>query len=171
MTARLLVVALLLLTAAVLQTALFPALTLLGFRPDLLLLVVLALGLREGAAVGAIVGAVAGLLTDLLVSQAPVGLAVLVFTVIGYGVGQARPYLAPGSISAPLLLAFASGALGTAGYGALASLLGDDRVTLLLLVQASLAVALYNTLLAPMVLTLVRRLWERFPLHSSDRID
>lgn len=171
MIARLLAITLTVLTAAVLQTALFPSLTLLGFRPDLLLLVVLAIALRGGPTTGAVVGAVAGLVTDLLASQAPLGLGVLVFTGLGYGVGQARPYLAPGSVSAPLLLAFVSGAIGTVGYGALASLLGDDRVTPTLLVQAALSVALYNTLLAPIVFGVVRRLDERFPTHASSRVD
>jgi rod shape-determining protein MreD len=168
--ARPLVIALTVLTAAVLQTAMFPSLTLLGFRPDLLLLVVLAVALRDGPIVGAVLGALTGLLSDLLVSQAPLGLGVLVFTGIGYGAGQARPYLAPGSVSAPLLLAFVSGAIGTAVYGALASLLGDDRVTSTLLLQASLVVALYNTLLAPIVFGVIRRLSERFP-RASARVD
>lgn len=167
---RLLLTPLIVVTAAVLQTTLFSSLTLLGFRPDLLLLVVLAIALREGPVAGAVLGASAGLVTDLLVSQAPLGLGVLVFAAIGYGVGQARPYLAPGSISAPLLLAFVSGGLGTAGYGALAALLGDDRVTSTLLLQASLSVALYNTLLAPIVLGVVRWLFERFP-KAYDRVD
>lgn len=167
---RLLVNPLVVVAAAVLQTTLFPSLTLLGFRPDLLLLVVVAIALREGPTPGAVLGALAGLMTDLLVSQAPLGLGVAVYAAIGYGIGQARPYLAPGSISAPLLLAFVSGVMGTAAYGTLASLLGDDRVTSTLLLQASLSVGLYNTLLAPIALGVVRRLFERFPTASA-RVD
>jgi rod shape-determining protein MreD len=167
---RLLLSPLVLVVAAVLQTTLFPSLTLLGFRPDLLLLVVVAIALREGPASGAVLGGLAGLMTDLLVSQAPLGLGVSVFAAVGYGIGQARPYLAPGSISAPLLLAFVSGALGTAGYGALASLLGDDRVSSTLLLQASLSVGLYNTLLAPIALGLIGRLFDHFPTASA-RVD
>ncbi|MEX0835822.1 MAG: rod shape-determining protein MreD [Nitriliruptor sp.] len=158
---------LLLVTAVVIQTALFPALGLGGFRPNLLLLVVLGVALRDGALPGLRVGFAAGLLTDLLTTQAPVGLAVLVLTGIGYTVGVARPYLAPGSVTAPLLLAFVSGLLGTAGYGVLSALLGESRVTFQLLVQASLGVAVFNTLLAPVVLGLVRRLSDRFPIESS----
>lgn len=160
-------IGLLLLTAAVLQTALFPAIGLGGFRPNLLLLVVLGVALRDGALPGLRVGFAAGLIADLLTTQAPVGLAVLVLTGIGYTVGAARPYLAPGSITAPLLLAFTSGLLGTAGYGVLSALLGDSRVTFELLVQASVGVAVFNTLLAPIVLGLVRRLSDRFPLDGS----
>lgn len=171
MIARLLLVGVLLVTSVVLQTALFPSLELLGFRPDLLLLVVLAVGLRDGPLPGLRVGSVAGLLADLLVAQAPAGLSVLVYSVIGYVVGLARPYLAPGSLTAPIMLALLSGVLGTAGYGVLALLLGDDRVTLALLLQASLTVGLYNTLLAPIVLKVVAALSERFPLRGHALVE
>ena len=165
------VVALLLVTALVVQTALFPLLPLGGFRPDLLLLVVLAVALRDGPLSGLRIGFCAGLLTDLLVAQAPVGLASLVYTGVGYTVGVARPYLAPDSITAPIVLAFLSGLLGTAGYGVLLLLLSEDRVSSLLLLQASLSVALYNTLLAPAVLGVVTRLTDRFPLRGASLLD
>jgi rod shape-determining protein MreD len=168
---RLVVVTLLLVTAALLQTALFPFLSLAGFRPDLLLLVVVAVALADGPMAGGRVGFAAGLLSDLLVSQAQVGLAALVFGGIGFAIGMARPYLAPESITAPLILAFLSGAFGTAAYGILALLLGEERVTLPLLLQASLLVALYNTLLAPLALGLLHRLSDRFPLGGSPLLD
>ncbi|WP_052668892.1 rod shape-determining protein MreD [Nitriliruptor alkaliphilus] len=155
-----------LVTAAVLQTALFPALALGGFRPNLLLLVVLGVALRDGALPGMRVGFAAGLLADLLTTQAPVGLATVVLTGLGYTVGVARPYLAPGSFTAPVLLAFVSGLIGTAGFGILAGLLGESGVTFELLLAASLGVALFNTLLAPVVLGLVRRLSDRFPIEG-----
>jgi rod shape-determining protein MreD len=165
------VMALLLATAALFQTALFPLLGLGGFRPDLLLLVVLAVALRDGALPGIRVGFAAGLLTDLAVAQSPAGLAALVYTGIGYTVGVARPYLAPDSFTAPVILAFLSGFLGTAGYGVLTLLLSEDRVTAGLLLQASLSVALYNTLLAPIVIGVVRRLSDRFPLRGASLLD
>jgi rod shape-determining protein MreD len=168
---RAIVVTLLLVTAALLQTTLFPFLSLAGFRPDLLLLVAVAIALHDGPMAGARVGFAAGLLADLLVAQAQVGLAALVFGAVGFVVGMARPYLAPESFTAPLILAFLSGALGTAAYGVLALLLGDDRVTVPLLLQASLVVALYNTLLAPGVLAAVGRLCDRFPLGASSLLD
>ncbi|MFA9446515.1 rod shape-determining protein MreD [Egicoccus sp. AB-alg6-2] len=168
---RVLVVALLLVTAALLQTALFPFVSLGGFRPDLLLLVTLAIGLRDGPLAGLRVGFSAGLLVDLLVSQSPVGLAALVYTAIGFTVGLARPYVAPESVTAPVILAFLTGLLGTASYGVLALLLGEDRITPLLLLQGSFAVALYNTLLAPIVLAAVRVLSSRFPLSGPGLVD
>jgi rod shape-determining protein MreD len=168
---RLLVVTLLLVTAALLQTALFPFLSLAGFRPDLLLLVAVGVAVADGPMAGARVGFAAGLLADLLASQAQVGLAALVFGAIGFTVGLARPYLAPESFTAPLILAFLSGLVGTFAYGTLALLLGEERVTVPLLVQASLLVALYNTLLAPLVFGAVGRLTDRFPLGGSSLLD
>ena len=164
---RLAVISLSLVTAVLLETALFPFLTLVGFRPNLLLLLVVGVALSDGAMSGLRVGFAAGLLTDLMIHQAPVGLAALVFTGVGYVIGLARPYLAPDSLTAPILLAFISGLLGTAGYGVLSILLGDERVTGALLVQASVSVALYNTLLAPIVFGIVNRLSDRFPLQAA----
>jgi rod shape-determining protein MreD len=167
---RVAVTALVLVTAALLQTTLFPHLTLAGFRPDLLLLVVATFALRDGPLVGLRVGFAAGLLADLLLHQSAVGLEALVLLGTGYIVGVARPYLAPESVSAPLVVAFTSGFAATAGYGILARLLGDERFTTDLVVQASVFVALYNTLLTPPVMAGVRWLTTRFPTERAVRI-
>lgn len=164
---RVLVIALLLVTAVLAQTALFPFLALGGLRPDLLLLIVVGIALSDGVMPGLRVGFTAGLMADLLVDQAPVGLAALVYTGIGYIIGTARPYLAPDSLTAPVLLAFLSSLLGTAGYGLLSLLLGDERVSGDMLVEAAVSVGIYNTLLAPIVFGVVRRLSDRFPLEAA----
>jgi rod shape-determining protein MreD len=165
--ARTLVIGLLLVTAAVLETALFPAVALLAVRTDLLLLVVIAVALRDGPLAGLRVGAAAGLLADLLVSQSSAGLGLLVMTVIGYAIGVARPYLAPDSWTAPILLTFVASLVGTAAFGTLAMLLAEERAAPALVVEASLLVALTNTLLAPLVVGVVGRLSERFPLRGA----
>lgn len=167
MIGRVLAIGLLLTTAGVAQTALFPFLTLAGFRPDLLLLVAVGFGLRDGPLTGMRVGFAAGLLSDLLLHQSAVGLTALVFLGVGYAVGVARPYLALESVTAPVILAFVSGVLATAGYGVLSRLLGDQRFSLELILQAALFVALYNTLLAPVVVGLLTRLTRRFPPDSG----
>jgi rod shape-determining protein MreD len=165
--ARTLVVALLLVAAVVLETALFGALTLFGFRPDLLLLVTAAIAARDGPLAGARVGAVAGLLADLLVSSSPVGLGVLAYGVVGALVGWSRPYFAPTSVTAPLLLVGAASVVGTAAYGVLASLLADQRIGAPLVLQGAIAVGLYNTLLSPLVMAVVRRVSDAFPLRGT----
>ena len=167
MIARTAVLGLLLVTAAVVQTALLPFLPVHGIEPNLLLLVVLGIALHDGVESGVRVGFLAGLVLDLLVAQAPVGSATLVFTAVGGVVGTARPYLAPASVTAPLILALLTGVIGTAAYGAMSLVLGDERVTWAVLGSASLRVGLFNTLLAPPMLALVRRLSERFPVGAA----
>ena len=167
MIVRTLVVAALLLAAVVLETALFPALTLFGFRPDLLLLTTVVFATRDGPLTGVRIGASAGLVGDLLVSSSPVGLGVLLYGVAGALVGWSRPYLAPNSVSAPLLLATGASVLATAAYGVLASLLADERVSAGLVIQAAIAVGLYNALLTPAVQAGVRRVTDTFPLRAA----
>lgn len=164
---RLVMVTLLVLTAALLQTALMPFVSLEGFRPDLLLLVTVAFALREGPEVGARIGFVSGLTADLLLNHSAVGLNALVLLGVGYVIGVSRRYVARESVTAPLLLAFVASLLGAAGYALLARLLGDERFTLALVLQSSIFVALYNTLLAPVVVGVVTRLIERFPAEAA----
>jgi rod shape-determining protein MreD len=164
---RALVVGGLLLAAAVLETALFPLLPLLGYRPDLLVLIVVGIALRDGPLAGARVGAAAGVLADVLVTASPLGLSLLVYVTIGYAAGTVRPYLAPDSITAPILLAFASAFVATGAYGVFASLLADQRVGVAALLSSTFAVTLYTTLLAPAVLHLTDRVTASFPLQGQ----
>ncbi len=160
---RSVITALALVTAALLQTALFPQFALGGFRPDLLLLLTAAFALRAGPVTGTVVGFVAGLLNDLLLVQPAVGLSAVTLLLVGYGVGLARPYLAVGSVTVPVAVAFATGLAATVVYGLLSRLLGVTGYTLELVVEASILVALYNALLAPPVFAAVGWLVERFP--------
>lgn len=164
------VIALVLATVALIETTVFPYLTLAGFRPDLLLLVTAAFALYDGPITGTTVGFVAGLLDDLLLVNPPVGLSAAVLVATGFAVGVVRPYLASGSVTAPALVAFATGTLATAGYGLMARLLGDPRFTPELLIQGALLVGLYNTLLAPLLMPLVERLTARFPPERAAQL-
>jgi rod shape-determining protein MreD len=165
--ARALLVGVLLVAAAVLETAFFPLLPLLGYRPDLLVLVVVGIALRDGPLAGVRVGAAAGILGDVLVTGSPVGLALLVYVAVGYAAGTVRPYLAPDSITAPILVAFSSALLATGAYGIFTSLLAEQRLGARGLLASTLAVALTTTLLAPLVFLLTERVTARFPLQGQ----
>lgn len=159
-------VALVLVTAAIMQTSLLPTLSLSGFRPDLLLLLVIAFALRDGLLTGLRVAFTAGVLVDLLLNESPVGLTALVYVGIAYAVGVARPYLAPDSLSAPLILSVAGTLIGVAGYGLLSAVLAEDPVSLSLVATAALVSSLYALLLAPVVMGIVRRLSGQFPIEQ-----
>lgn len=164
---RMAVIALCVLTAALLQTAFFPHLAIAGFRPDLLLLVTVAFALRDGPITGIAVGFSAGLVHDLLLMDAPVGIYTVILLAAGYTVGIVRPYMPSSAVFAPLAVAFASGVVATSVYAVFARLLGDPRFTIELAIQASLLVALYNTLLAPPVFAAVNGMSERFPTKRA----
>jgi len=165
--ARTVMVAVILVVALALQTTVFVVLPTGWFRPDLMLLIAVAFALTDGQLSGVRVGFAAGLLTDLLVALTPAGIATLVYAGVGYAVGGIRPYLAPTSASAPLIIAFGSGIVGTATYGTIALLLGDERLSATMLLQVVSAVAFYNVVLAVPVFGLVRRLAARFPLTGG----
>ncbi len=167
MSARILVVALALFTGALLQTALFPHASILGFRPDLLLLATTLFALRAGALAGLRVGITAGILADLLLNQSAVGLSALIFVGVGYTVGVAKPYLAAESITAPLLLSFMAGVVGTAGYGLLIGIPGETRLSGIIVLETALFVGMYNTLLAPAADALIRWINRTFPAESA----
>lgn len=161
------VVTLVLVTAAILQTSLLPFLSVSGFRPDLLLLVTIAFSLRDGLLTGLRVGFAAGVLVDLLLNESPVGLTALVFVGVAYAIGVARPFLAPDSWTAPVILSVMGTLVGVAGYGLLSAVLAEDPIAIGLIVQASLVSAIYALLLAPVVFGLVRRLSDQFPVEQS----
>ena len=160
---RTVVVGLVLLTAALLQTSFLPFLALNGFRPDLLLLVTIAFALRDGAMTGLRVGFAAGVLTDLLLNAAPIGLTAIVYIAVAYAVGIAKPYLAPDSATAPLMLGGVGTLLGVAGYGILGLLLGEFNYALTLVVRSAVVSAVYAVLLAPIVMGLIRAVSKAVP--------
>jgi rod shape-determining protein MreD len=166
-TRRIAVLALVLVAAVVLQTSLLPRLAVAGFRPDLLLLVVTVVALHDGPFAGARVGAGAGLVLDLLLTDGPFGLSIIVGVTVGYAVGALRPYVASTSPFAPIGLAAAAGAAGTIVYGLVAALLGDGGADVARILTAALAVGLLNALLFPPLRAVLVRLLARLPLNVA----
>jgi rod shape-determining protein MreD len=89
---RILLSAVLVVVALVVQVSVFARLGLPGAVPDLLLLVVIGLALVYGPVGGCLVGFCAGLLADLAPpSDHAVGRYALVLCLLGYGAGLLRP--------------------------------------------------------------------------------
>ena len=148
---------LLLLPAAVLQVTLAPRLEVFGAFPNLVLLVVVGWTLVRGAGAGIRWGIAGGLLLDLL-APGPLGVHALALVVAAYGTGFLKHSFEPD----PLLLPGASAALATVAYNlvllAVSVALGGT-VALLPVLQAWVAPsALYDAVLLPVLLLLLRRL-------------
>ena len=164
---RLLLGAVTVLTALLLQTTVIARLPLPGSVPDLLLVLVLAYALVEGPLSGLVTGFLAGLCAD-LVADHQLGRLALAYAVVGYAVGLLEednersvlvPFLAVGAGAAGALLVFA-------GEGVL---LGDVRVTFSAVLRGLLSSVPYDVVLTPFVVPLIGALVRRVDLDPLRR--
>lgn len=148
--------ALLVLAALVVQQTVVARLPLPGGRPDLVLLIVVAVALSGGELAGVLAGFGAGLLLDLTADH-PLGLQALVLCVVGSVVGRFGDRAARSALG-PLLTV----AVATAGavllYAGIGALLSDPRASWPALARTLPALVLYDVLLAPFVLPGVQAL-------------
>ena len=151
--------ALIVVTALLLQSTVFAQLRLAEARPELLYLLTVVLAMLEGPAAGAVFGFAGGMAQDFLLN-APKGITALTLTLLGYGVGKLRPYIATTSAFLPVLLVAAGTALGVLFYGLVAFLLGQLQFGGLYLLRIALLSALYNAVLSPILYPLLRRVSE-----------
>jgi rod shape-determining protein MreD len=141
--------------AALAQAVLVSSLHLGGGAPELLLLVVVAVGLLRGSIPGAVAGFVAGFLLDLLTLDT-LGLSSLVLTLAGFWAGRYGETTARGHRVPPLLAAGAITVLAAAFAAVLRYLLGEDVVVRQALWSSLLPTLLLNLVLALPVYAAVR---------------
>jgi len=156
-TRRVLLGAAAVLTALLLQGAVLSRLPL---RADLVLVVVIAFALAEGATSGAVTGFVAGLLVDVGTDHA-LGRVALAYALAGHVAGLVpvrpdRPRLLPLAVTA------VAAATAVTAYAVQGVLLADPRVTLAAWGRATTATVVGCVVLAvlvvPLVAVLVRRM-------------
>jgi rod shape-determining protein MreD len=159
---RILLAAVLVVVALVIQFSVLARLQLPGAVPDLLLLVVLGLSLVWGPTGGCLTGFCAGLLADLAPpSDHAVGRYALVLCVLGYAAGLLKP--AGGqirSVATPLALVAVAAFAATLMYAGVGALVGDTAAHVGLGGLIGTAV-LYDVLLAPFVVPGVMALARR----------
>jgi rod shape-determining protein MreD len=157
---------LLTITGLAFETSVFGRATLVGAKPELLLLMTVALGMSEGPAFGATTGFVMGLSTD-LVLQLPAGVSALTFTIIGYAAGRVRAQVqSPGAWLPMAMVAIATFA-GLVFYAAFNRVLGE-RFGVVGVARAAFLAAAYNCLLTPFVFPIVRALAVRLRPRASE---
>jgi rod shape-determining protein MreD len=150
-------VALAAVVAVVLQSSVLARLPLPGDPPNLVLVLVVAVGLTGGASAGLATGFAAGLLTDLL-SAHPVGLLALCFALAGFVAGLLEADVERTVLLPMVVVGLATLAVGLA-YHAVLGLLGRPASGG---VADLLGTAAYDVMLTPFVVPLVAVAARRF---------
>ena len=155
------------LTALLVQTTIVARLPLPGSAPDLVLVLVLAFALVEGPLSGLITGFTAGLMVD-LVTDHQLGRLALAYAVVGYLVG-----LLDDDHERSVLLPFVAVGLGAAGallvFSGEGLLLGDMRVTVGAVLGGLLSSVPYDVVLTPFVVPVIGALVRRVDLDPLRR--
>jgi rod shape-determining protein MreD len=160
-------VLLLLSTAVVVQTVVLTRIPFPAATPDLVVLVVVALAMVQGATSGAVVGFVGGLMLDVVPpGDGAVGRWALVLCLVGWFAGRTSDAVV-GSAILPLLVVVASCAAALVGYALVGWLIGDARVTGSDAVRAIPVALLYDILLSPFVVPGVMALARRFEVTTT----
>ena len=156
-------IAAVIIVASAVQSTVLSYATILGVIPQVVLVVVLCLAFTDGGRVGLVCGFFAGLLQDLQLPEGSIiGLYALVYTLVGYGVGQIREFTPPESVWTPVLAVAAATAIVEGSYSTLAIMLGQEWVSIGFTAKVIGLVVLYNTLLTPLVFPVVRKVADRF---------
>jgi rod shape-determining protein MreD len=146
--------------AAILQASMLGSIDIAGGRPDLLLVVVVAVALTGGTTAGAVAGFCGGLIFDLATFET-LGVTSLLLTLAGYWIGRYGETTGRGRQHAPL----ASVLVMTVAYAVAAyilhTLLGDSVSARVALLDAMLPAVVGNLLLGVPVYALVSRLLDR----------
>jgi rod shape-determining protein MreD len=143
-------------TALLLQTTVFPEITLLGVKPELLYMVTVIFAVLQGPAEGAVVGFVGGLAQDFMLNM-PKGITALTLTMLGYTVGLARQYITSPSPLLPAILVALGTAGGVAFHQAVAFLLGEEEGSFGYVARVVLLTAVYGAVLTPIFFPVLRR--------------
>jgi rod shape-determining protein MreD len=156
------------LLTVVLQVAGVATLHVFGASPDIVPLLIGAIGLLGGSVPAALVGFSCGLLLDLTLGQ-PLGASSLVLTAVGYGVGRYREVRDP----AHGLLPIPVGAAATAGYvfgfAALSFMLEVRGPVSPSVIREMIITILLNALLALLVFPLIRRFMRPALIEVRER--
>lgn len=155
---------LVLLTALLVGTVIVPGISAGIWRPDLVVLTVVAFALADGPGTGVRYGFAAGLTVDLLSTGSQlVGTAALVLALVGYASGIVRPYLTATGLIGQVALAGVASTIAVLSYGLLSQLLEVASTTPWAALQSAVATGLYNAVLAPVVVLAVGALSRRIP--------
>jgi rod shape-determining protein MreD len=148
-------VALVLITATVLEQGVFSQVRIAGAAGDVLLLCAVSAGFVGGPDLGALIGFFAGLLLDLMLPS-PMGLAALSYCLAGYATGTLRGTSVRTSRWQPPLLAAAGSAIGLLVFVVASAVVGRTGLWSSHLITVVLVVGAINAVFAPLAVRVMR---------------
>lgn len=160
--------ALLILATVIVQVSFFSDISILGTSPDVITVVVVALGLLGGGVTGAVCGFVAGLLLDSALLQT-LGVSSLVLLAAGYLAGRYREGWEFTGLLAPALLAGGLTLLAASAFATIQVMLGVDAPVSLLVVREVIVKAVLSFLLMFAVYPVVRRILRPALVDDSSK--
>lgn len=143
------------LVGLLMQVSFFSYVQIFGATPDLLPVVVCALGLLGGAVTGAVLGFTAGLLLDTVLLHT-LGVSSLMLIGVGYLAGRYRESFEIDSPLGPAILAGVLTFLAAAGFTAMQLTLGPDAAVSGLIVRETIVKGLLGFLLMYPIYPVVR---------------
>ena len=146
--------------AALLQSAVFSSIEVLGGTPDLLLVTLLGIALLRGSITGAVAGFVGGLVLD-IANMGTLGVSSLLLTLAGYWTGRYGETTGRDRFQAPILSVLVLTVLVTIGGYALHFMLGEDVSARHALLDTLLPTLGLNLIIAAPVFALCRALLVR----------
>ena len=146
--------------AAVVQTAVFSGLSVLGGVPDVLLVTLVAVALVRGATTGAVAGFFAGLVIDIALLDT-LGMTSLLLTLAGYWVGRYGETAPSGRRYAPYLAVGVMTVLFAVGSLVLRFMLGEPAPAQEVLIETLAQSLVLNLFFTWPVFAIVRRLLPR----------
>jgi rod shape-determining protein MreD len=146
----------LVLFGVVLQVAGVSTVHVFGVEPNIIPLIVGAIGLLGGSLFAAVVGFACGLLIDTALGQ-PLGASSLVLTSVGYAVGRYQEVRDPAHGLLPIPIGAAATAGYVVGFAALAFMLQVRAPVSASVIREMIITILLNALLALLIFPIIRR--------------
>lgn len=153
------IIALTIVISIVLESAFFPFISLAGIVPNLTLILVICLALRQDNDKGALIGFAAGLTKDIVVGRI-IGVSGITFMIIGYFIGKYNHKIFPDHLTTPLILTMFGTLFHESVYLLFVFFLGYQIDLFLAVSQVWVVQLIYNFLMVFPVYAAVNQLYR-----------
>ena len=157
--ARLSVIAFILISNTVVQSAVFPFIEIYGIKPDTLLILVVSFALLSGNPLSAIVGLFGGIIQDLMYGHA-LGFYTTQYMIVGYLAGLLYKRLPQGRVAMPVVVTALASILRGAVMLAYLFFTNTDLPLFYFVFYLLLPEVVYTTLVAPLIFYGMTRLYK-----------